>query len=113
MHRLASFVIILAVVTGSISCRYKCGPHGAKGSREVALQANLNDMRKAIDNYYEDKKAYPRQLDDLVPNYIRKIPPDPLTDKADWQIVRDGSDVVDVRTSARGKNCDGTDYQEL
>jgi len=46
---------------------------------EAALCASLFQMRKVIDNFHDDKQRYPRSLDELVPDYIRRIPADPLT----------------------------------
>ena len=51
-------------------------------AREAALMDNLATMRKAIDNFYADKQRYPSDLDELVPNYLRKSPgPDDQTDR--------------------------------
>jgi general secretion pathway protein G len=56
---------------------------------EAALKADLHELRKAIDDYYADKQKYPASLNDLVPHYLRKIPPDPITKQADWEEVMD------------------------
>jgi general secretion pathway protein G len=53
-------------------------------AREAALKDNLHEMRKAIDNFYADKQRYPSDLNELVPNYIRMIPADPITNNTDW-----------------------------
>jgi general secretion pathway protein G len=58
-------------------------------AREAALMDNLATMRKAIDNFYADKQHYPSDLNELVPNYMRTIPKDPMTKQADWQLVMD------------------------
>lgn len=45
-------------------------------------------MRKAIDNFYADHKRYPATLDELVPNYLRKIPADPMTrSHTTWRVI--------------------------
>ena len=105
-----------------------CGPR-EQARREIAAHDNLTQMRKAIDKFYEDKGRFPSSLEELVPNYLRKIPVDPLTGKADWVVVteepvvanRDFNaavpqathrGVVDVRTRAAGVDGRGTKYSE-
>ena len=53
-------------------------------SRETVLKTDLVEMRKAIDNYTMDKQAAPQSLDDLVPDYLRMLPEDPITHAKDW-----------------------------
>ncbi|MDQ3282236.1 MAG: type II secretion system GspH family protein [Acidobacteriota bacterium] len=108
--------------------------YAQRKAREAALKDNLFQMRKAIDNFYADKQHYPAHLDELVPNYIRRIPKDPITDKVDWEEVIDdpltnGSQddipaetdpnaqtqpgVSDVKSSAQGTTLDNVPYNEL
>jgi general secretion pathway protein G len=105
-------------------------------AREGALRENLSQMRKAIDNFYADKQRYPANLDELVPNYIRRIPPDPITGQKDWEEVIDdplalgsgGSEpipaetdpqamtqpgVSDVKSRAEGSTLDNVPYHDL
>ena len=99
-------------------------------AREGALEANLHEMRKAIDNFYADKQRFPSSLDELVPNYLRKVPPDPITQQTDWEEVVETPDadappetdefgspmqagITDVRSRATGTTLDGRPYNEL
>lgn len=102
-------------------------------AREAALKDNLFQMRKAIDNFYADKQRYPASLEELVPNYIRKIPADPITMQQDWETVMDDPlsqeggmsaetdpnamggqpGVVDVKSRAEGQTLDNVPYSEL
>lgn len=102
-------------------------------AREGALRENLHQMRKAIDNFYADKQRYPANLEELVPNYIRNIPPDPITGQKDWEEVIDdplagGFDqppaetdpqamtqpgVSDVKSRAEGTTLDNVPYADL
>lgn len=99
-------------------------------AREAALKANLHDLRKALDNFYADKQRFPASLDELVPNYMRKIPPDPITEQTDWEEVMETPDpdapqetdqygspaspgVSDVRSRAPGQTLDNVPYSEL
>src|ERR1043165_1563816 len=58
-------------------------------AQETALRDDLTQMRKAIDNFYADKQRYPTDLNELVPDYLRKIPLDPITKQADWEQIQD------------------------
>ena len=96
---------------------------------EAALKDNLFSMRKAIDNFYADKQRYPSDLNELVPNYVRRIPADPISGQADWDVVMDDPlseesaetdpeqlmqpGVVDVKSKAPGQTLDGVAYSEL
>lgn len=54
-------------------------------AREAALKSDLKDMRRAIQDYTQDKEAAPNSLDDLVSeHYIDRVPPDPVTGSPDW-----------------------------
>ncbi|HVG22825.1 MAG TPA: prepilin-type N-terminal cleavage/methylation domain-containing protein [Thermoanaerobaculia bacterium] len=103
-------------------------------AREAALRDNLFNMRKAIDNFYADKQHYPQSLEELVPNYLRGIPKDPITMQQDWETVMDdpmsqgGEDaipaetdpnatgqpgIIDVKSRAEGQTLDNVPYTEL
>lgn len=83
-------------------------------SREAALKENLFVMRKAIDDFYADRGAYPGDLQKLVEHrYLRAVPEDPLTERADsWvtENAEDGEGMVDVRSGAEGQDGDGKSY---
>jgi len=102
---------------------------------ENVLRGSLAVMRHAIDTYYADKQKYPDSLQALVPNYMRRIPSDPITKSADtWIESFDEPDmtdpdsfdfsndfdeeslapgVVDVKSGAEGETLDGTPYGDL
>lgn len=103
-------------------------------ARESALRSNLHEMRKAIDNFYADKQRYPSDLNELVPNYIRRIPRDPITMQEDWEPIMEdplalGEEgamesetdpeafaqpgVIDVKTRAEGVTLDNVPYSDL
>lgn len=88
-------------------------------AKESTLKENLFVMRKAIDDYYADNAAYPSSLDVLVEKkYIRKIPVDPFTDRADsWQTTTsegEGEDagIDDIHSGSEEVASDGTNYRE-
>jgi general secretion pathway protein G len=88
-------------------------------SKENVLRENLYQMREAIQHYYADKGKYPELLEALAEHrYLRKIPLDPITERADSWIVVPPPDleeggVYDVRSGAEGITADGRPYREL
>jgi hypothetical protein len=98
--------------------------------RRAALHDSLATMRKAIDNFHADHKRHPRSLDELVPNYIRRIPADPVTGSTtSWKVTTEQSVqprndfttdtasttdtyIVDVHSGARGADANGVPYAE-
>ena len=99
-------------------------------AREAALRDNLAKMRGAIDNFYADKQRYPANLEELVPNYLKFVPKDPITMNEDWEEVMEepdpdapentdaegnavAPDMSDVRSRAPGNTLDEKPYSEL
>jgi general secretion pathway protein G len=101
-------------------------------AREAALHHDLFEMRKSIDDYYADKQKYPQSLQALKEeHYLRNIPADPLTGKADWEEVQNTPDpsdpnamptdpsadqsvapgIYDVHSQAPGIGLDGKPYK--
>jgi general secretion pathway protein G len=102
-------------------------------AREAALHHDLFEMRKSIDDYYADKQKYPESLQTLQQeHYLRNIPKDPMTGKADWEEVQNTPDpsdpkamptdpsaqndnaapgIYDVHSQAPGNGLDGTPYK--
>ena len=94
--------------------------------REAALREHLFQLRKAIDTYRADTGQYPPSLEALVPKYLRGIPADPFTQKADWRLTTEesvapsadfttgtsasSSVVVDVHSAAPGADRNGHPY---
>ena len=96
-------------------------------AREGALKQNLAAMRQGIAKYKAEKGHYPASLDELAPNYVRRIPTDPFTQKADWRVTTEetvqpsadfqtttvaapASVVIDVHSSAPGADRNGVPY---
>lgn len=85
-------------------------------AKESVLRQDLAQMRDAIDKYFGDAGVYPDSLDELVAKkYMRKIPVDPMTERADtWITVapekKGGGKVFDVRSGAQGVGRDGAAY---
>ncbi len=117
----------------------------AQRSREVELRRALRDLRQAIDRYKDfadrgmiptkaDSFGYPPDLETLVKGvplkgsstakykFLRKIPVDPMTGKADWGLraMQDdpdsrswgGENVFDIYSHAQVTALDGTRYAD-
>ena len=113
--------------------------------KEAELRRDLREIRDAIDRYKDDadrnlirvkagSEGYPPDLETLVKGeylgtgttqkvrFLRKIPVDPMTGRADWnlQAVQDdadstswgGNDVFDVHSKSQGTALDGTRYSD-
>lgn len=88
-------------------------------ARESALKEDLHAMRKAIDGYFADVGKYPEDMQILVQKrYLRSIPIDPLTERADtWVYTRQETErgqggVVDVHSDSAKISSDGSPYRE-
>ena len=96
-------------------------------SREAVLKTDLRTIRNAIDNYTLDKREPPHSLQDLVnAGYLRAIPVDPVTHKADWLLDFEGpvlgdpvlspnleaGTLVDVHSNSNQISRDGSKYSE-
>ena len=112
---LIELLVVLAVLTLLASLITPNYLGRVDDAREAVLRQNLAGLRTTIDQYYRDKGKYPATLDDLVTQrYIRAVPVDPLTQRADtWVLVPVNAstpNVFDVKSGAPGKASDGTDY---
>jgi general secretion pathway protein G len=88
--------------------------------KERVLKNNLFTLRTVIHEYTWDKQKAPLSLNDLVSDrYLRQIPVDPITGKADWKVIRkDHSNTVnqseagifDVRSVSDKISLEATPY---
>jgi general secretion pathway protein G len=91
-------------------------------SREAVLREDLYRFRDLIDQYYADKGRYPESLETLVSDgYMRKLPVDPITRAANWELVPAEQDpdnpdepagIYDVRSASTDVSINGTPYNE-
>jgi general secretion pathway protein G len=106
---------ILALLVTMVAPRYFGGVDKA---RESTLRSDLRVMREAIDQYYGDHAAYPKDLEELVERgYVRQIPQDPVTESAQtWVTVLpkggEQGGVYDIHSGAPGVGADGIPYAE-
>lgn len=132
-------ITILLILTGLAIPVMKLS---VKRERERELRYDLWMMRDAIDRYKDaadrgafqikvGSEGYPPDLDHLVEGedvagkklkFLRKIPIDPMTGKAEWGIrsMQDepdsdswgGQNVFDVYTKSQDEALDGTKYKD-
>jgi general secretion pathway protein G len=110
-------ISIILILLGIAAGQYTQSVHRA---REAVLRSDLQELRKAIDNYTLDKQSAPQSLDDLVQaKYLRSVPLDPMTRQADWvpafeNVVlspdQNGTGMTDVHSNSSGTALDGSLY---
>jgi len=104
---------IIALLLSIVAPRYF---NSISKAEEAVLREDLSLMRSALDKYRADTGKYPDTLDELVNwKYLRKLPVDPITKRADtWIVIPPaGSErgmVFDIRSGAQGRARDGTLY---
>jgi general secretion pathway protein G len=113
---LIELLVVMAIVALLLTLAVPRYFHSTDRAREAVLRQNLTEMRGAIDKYRGDRGRYPDTLEDLATRkYLRRIPPDPITDSvATWVIVppqeSEQGRVYDVRSGAPGTAMDGSNY---
>ncbi len=118
---LLELVMVMTIIVVLAAISVSSYQHIQSKARETILKEDLRTMRKMIDQYAADKEKLPQALDDLVSaNYMRDVPPDPITGEKDWvvdmgedTVSRDGgTGVVDVHSAAGGEGSDGIAYKD-
>ena len=113
---LIELLVVMAIIAILVSIATPRYFNSVEKSKEVVLKEDLSTLRDAIDKYYGDSGKYPDSLDDLVSKkYLRKLPVDPITDRADTWVVVPPEDaekggVFDLHSGAPGNGRDGTPY---
>lgn len=115
---LIELIVVLAIIALLVSIVAPRYTRSVDTAREGSLRTSLGVMRDAIDKFAADKGRYPDSLEELAARgYIRRIPQDPVTGRADsWQMLPPPADgivpgkVGDVRSGAAGRGLDGEPY---
>ena len=113
---LIELIVVLTIIGLLLSIAVPRYFHSLDQSRETVLKQDLSVLRDAIDKYSADKGHLPKALEDLVTDkYVRALPVDPYTRKADsWVVVlseiAEEPGVKDVHSGAQGVAADGTAY---
>ena len=90
-------LLVVAILAGGLALTGEVWSTTAQREKEVELLFIGQQYRKAIERYYlNGPKQYPRALADLVKDprrpepqrYLRQLYPDPITNSAEWGIVK-------------------------
>lgn len=125
-------LIVCTVIIGILSSTaVPISRNYVRRQKENLLRERLRDMRGAIDRYHDrvligDKntaysQCFPSSLQELVDKrFLRRIPVDPMTEKADWTVrsttddpnatISDGVNVFDVQSSSDKTDAKGVPY---
>ena len=89
-------------------------------AHENQLRSELSQLREGIWRYTFDKQKAPQSLDDLkTAGYIDRVPDDPMTKEANWDVEEgeyllsaDQQDpgLIDVHSASNAIGTDGTAY---
>ena len=139
---LIELIVTVAILAILASAAVPLARFRVKREKERELRYDLWQMRDAIDRYKDaadrhafmtkvDSQNYPPDLDTLVKGvdaqgkklkFLRRIPVDPMTGKAEWQLrsMQDdansdswgGQNVFDVASKSKGTALDGTKYSD-
>jgi general secretion pathway protein G len=137
---LVELIITVAIVSILAGAAVPMAKFEVKRQKERELRRDLWEMRDSIDKYYDaavkgafqtkaDSFNYPPDLDTLVDGvdvqtkkvrFLRKIPIDPMTGTADWDLRSNqddadadswgGQNVFDVHSKSTGTALDGSKY---
>lgn len=138
---LVELIVTVAILSILASAAIPVARFEYKRQKERELRRDLWMMREAIDRYKDaadrgafqiklDSQGYPPDLDTLVNGvdvqgkklkFLRRIPVDPMTGKAEWgeRSMQDdpdsdswgGQNVFDVYSKSDGTALDGTKYK--
>ncbi len=114
---LIELLVVMAIIATLLTIAVPRYFTHVERSREAVLRQDLLVMREAIDKFHGDTGRYPQTLQELVDKrYLRKLPPDPITERSDtWIVERPPGDdaapgVYEVRSGAPGQGIDGSPY---
>jgi general secretion pathway protein G len=117
---LIELMIVISIMAILLSVAVPTFKNQILRSREAVLKQNLDTLRKTIDAYTYDKRKAPQSLDDLVSaGYLKKIPVDPVTNQADWEVVTEDTmasidqtepGINDVHSASQQQSTEGTAY---
>lgn len=141
---LLELIVSIAIISTLCGAAVPLARATIRGAKERQLRQALLEIRNAIDRYKEDADhgvflhkmgtdGYPPDLDTLVKGvelpsggkvirFLRKIPTDPMTGKAEWGVrsVEDdpqsdswgGQNVFDIYSKSDATALDGTKYKD-
>ena len=120
---LIEMMIVMAIIVILIAVAVPFYQKAIIRAKESVLHNNIFALRSAIDEYAYDKQKAPTSLQDLVSaGYLREVPKDPITQRADgWRIIMEDPGqavsqsepgIYDIRSGSSLKSLDGTAYSD-
>jgi len=116
---LIELMVVMAIIGGLLALAAPRYFKHVDRAKETVLKSDLASMRDALDKFFADTGRYPANLEELVVRrYLRKVPPDPITEtSASWLVVAPADSalggVYDVKSGASGVTLGGQPYGEL
>ena len=118
---LIELMIVISIMLILVSMAVPAYNQSILRAKESVLRQNLFTLRSVISQYTLDKQKAPQSLEDLVSGgYIKQIPNDPMTGKADWEAVTEEdtnmspdqqeTGIDDVKSASTQISTDGTAY---
>jgi general secretion pathway protein G len=118
---LIELMVVMAIIAILATIAVPMYTANVKHANEAVLREDLHTMRSAIDSYTYDKQKAPQGGEDLVQSgYLREMPKDPFTHRADTWIFDQGSmlDSIDetqggidnVHSGSQQVSTEGTTY---
>jgi len=106
---LIELVIVMAMIGLLLTLAVPRYFHTLDHGKVQVQKQNLASLRDAIDKYFGDQGRYPDTVADLVSKrYLRSVPIDPVTEKADWVAIAPADPqtggVYDVQSAAKETN---------
>jgi general secretion pathway protein G len=120
---MVELLIVMSIVVILVSVAVPIYQKSIISAKESVLRNNLFTMRTMIDQFSYDKQKAPQSLQDLVnEGYLREVPIDPMTGRADsWQVIIEDAvtsvnqtepGIFDVRSGSDRIGLDGTPYSQ-
>jgi len=104
-------LVLIALIGILLAAAGEVAATAAQRDREAQLQWVGHQYRAAIGRYVGLRRAYPQRLEDLlgtesdapVPiHHLRRLYPDPMTNAADWVLLRaPGGGITGVASSSK------------
>jgi general secretion pathway protein G len=119
---LIEMLIVISVIMILVAVAIPAYRTSLVRARESVLRQNLFTLRSLISQYTLDKQKAPQGLEDLIQGgYLKQIPNDPITGKADWTADQedqtimspdqtDAGGIDDVHSSSTATSSDGSAY---
>jgi general secretion pathway protein G len=118
---LIELIIVMTIIGLLAAIAVPMYVQSVRHAKEAVLKEDLRTLRSAIDSYTVDKQKAPQSLDDLVQaGYIKTMPKDPFTNRADtWVPAQDDTlqsidqteaGINDVHSGAQETGSDGSSY---